>query len=469
MKPTRSLHRCSNCGATATRWAGKCPSCGEWNTLVVDPAKKAAPEARAVALRDVDPHGCRPFPTGVTELDRVLSGGLSAGSVTLLFGEPGVGKSTLVTQILLHVATCGPVALLASAEELSSQVRKRTERLGVVPDSLLVAAVSTVEEIEEAVSRSVPTLTVVDSVQAIFDPDASGSRGSLTQVRACTERLARLAHDSGSAVFVVGHVTKDGDIAGPRTLEHMVDTVVSLEGDRHHSLRFLRALKHRFGPTGDVGILEMRESGLSSVDDPGALLLEDRKVDVPGSTVVPVLDGRRPLLVEIQALTSAAPGYAASSNPSRAGGRRSAQGIDARRLECLLAVLDRRAGVHLGDSDVFVSVTGGVRLSEPAADLALALALYSSAADVAVPEGIAAFGEVGLAGEVRQVPGSARRLAECARLGFTSAVVPESTPKDTYGIDLLRVSTLKEAVELVGAVSLVERRTPEFATTICSW
>lgn len=466
MTAARSLHRCSNCGSTASRWAGKCSSCGEWNTLEPESTEGASKTTSIVRLCDVDPRSCRPFPTGVTEFDRILSGGLSPGSVTLLFGEPGVGKSTLVTQILLHVAAQGSIVLLASAEEVSAQVRRRTKRLSVVPDSLLVAAVSDISQIAEAASLAEPTLIVVDSIQAIFDPDASGARGSLSQIRACTDHLARVARDTRSAVVVVGHVTKDGDIAGPRTLEHMVDTVVSLEGDRHHSLRFVRALKHRFGPTGDVGILEMRESGLCSIDDPGSLLLQDRKIDVPGSAVVPVLDGRRPLLVEIQALTSTTTRSGASSNSSRLGSRRSSRGFDARRLECLLAVLDRRAGVRLGDADVFVSAVGGVTLSEPASDLPLALALYSSSAEIAMPDDLASFGEVGLAGEVRQVPGSKQRLMECARLGFRSVITPESTPETVDGVEMIRVSTLQEAVSVVTRLGLVAQHVSSQPATI---
>jgi len=379
-------------------------------------------------------------PTGVGELDRVLSGGLVAGSVTLAFGEPGVGKSTLLLQALLSVASSGGTALLVSAEECTAQVRSRAERLGPVPPGVVVLATSAVEEIEQTVDGLHPDLVVVDSIQTVGDSAMPGPAGSLVQVRACAERLARVARDSAVPVVLVGHVTKDGSLAGPRTLEHLVDTVVVVEGDRHHALRMLRTVKHRFGPTGEVGLLEMGEAGFVEVADPGPLLLGDRRPEVSGSTVTPLVQGRRPLLVEVQALVC---------DRGAAGARRNVQGLDPQRLSMLLAVLECRAGLDLAGREVFVSATGGVRATEPSTDLALALAVASSATGRPLPPDLVSFGEVGLAGEVRQVSAPERRLNEAARLGFTRALVPAATPQGRWPLELIRVRSLLEGLAAV--------------------
>lgn len=432
----------------AGRWVGRCPECGEWNSLEHWVPPRARPGTGSslggplggpgpVSLAEVDPDACRPLPTGLPELDRVLSGGLVAGSVTLVYGEPGAGKSTLLLQVLASVAAGGAEVLLASAEESVAQVRARAQRLGPVPRGLMVVAATEVGDVEEAVASLGPQLVVVDSVQALIDPAAGGGPGTVGQVRACVDRLARQAREGGAPLVLVGQVTKDGALAGPRALEHLVDTVVALEGDRHHSLRLLRAVKHRFGTTGEVGLFEMGSSGLEEVADPGPLLLGDRQTDVPGSVVVPVLEGRRPLLVEIQALACAGvPGPP----------RRNVQGLDPRRLAALAAVLECRAGIELGSVELFASATGGVRVTEPAADLAVALALASAVAGVPCPADLVSCGEVGLAGEVRQVPGIERRLGEAARLGFTRALVPASGPDGHRGMTVVRVGTVAAAV-----------------------
>lgn len=455
MARTTTTHRCRGCGAVAQRWVGRCSECGEWNSLEQWSAPRprggiarsggggpgggdtAAGSGSPIPLADVDLDGCRPNPTGIGEVDRVLAGGLLAGSVTLVFGEPGVGKSTLLLQVLAAMAARGRTVLLVSAEESAPQVRGRAERLGPLPPGLLVLATPDVAEAEAAAVALAPDLLVVDSIQTIVDPEAGGSPGTLSQVRACVDRLTRLAKDRGTTVVLVGHVTKEGGLAGPRALEHLVDTVVSFEGDRHHSLRMLRAVKHRFGPTGEVGLFEMGEAGLVDVADPGPLLLGDRRPDVPGGVVTALLQGRRPLLVEIQALAcTGAPG----------GPRRNVQGVDARRLAAVVAVLECRAGVDVGPLELFVSATGGIRAVEPAADLPLALAVASAAAGTPLPADLVSFGEVGLAGEIRQVPGTDRRLAEAARLGFTRALVPASTPDGPPALALVRVRTVAEAV-----------------------
>lgn len=442
-RPT-SNYRCAQCGTASPRWSGKCADCGAWNTLEERPLpargslrRSGASEVAPVPLASVDPLGGRPVATGVGEVDRVLAGGLLAGSVTLVYGEPGVGKSTLLLQVLMARARGGATVLLVSAEESATQVRARAERLGPLPAGLLVSATSDITDALRAIEDLDPALVVVDSIQTVVDPDVGGGSGALAQVRACADRLTRVAKQRGTPVLLVGQVTKDGDLAGPRALEHLVDTVCSFEGDRHHALRLLRAVKHRFGPTGEVGLFEMGEEGLRTVVDPGPLLLGDRRPDVPGSAITALLEGRRPLLVELQALGCAGtPGAP----------RRNTQGVDPRRLATVLAVLECRAAVPLGSLELFVSAAGGIRATEPAADLPLALAVASSVAGVALAPDVVSFGEVGLAGELRGVPGSDRRLAEAARLGFRCALVPTSTPDGPPALRLLRVASVTEAL-----------------------
>lgn len=391
---------------------------------------------RPMLLSEVDPAGCCPIPTGIAEVDRVLSGGLVPGSITLLGGEPGIGKSTLVLQIVASLAATGVRTLLVAAEEAAEQVRQRAARLGALTESCYVLSTSDLQSALEAVGQVEPQLLVVDSIQALTDPTVSGRLGSTSQVKECAQALAHLAKATGTATVLVGHVTKDGALAGPRTLEHLVDTVLSFDGDRHHSLRFLTALKHRFGATGELGLFEMAETGLAALTDPSAILLADRQPGVQGAVVAPVIEGRRPLLVEIQALVSG----------SRAAGRRVVQGVPPARLALLLAVLERSVGLDTGALDVFVSTVGGIKVTEPAADLAVSLAVVSACTGIPVPEGIVAFGEVGLAGEIRQSPNPQRRLAEAERLGFTEAYAPISTPRPAGTMQVVKAATIAEAV-----------------------
>jgi DNA repair protein RadA/Sms len=433
---------------TTTRWAGRCPTCGEWNSLVeemvatptgaVTTSALATAGAGPVPLCGVDISGAAARPTGLAELDRVLGGGVVPGSVTLLGGEPGVGKSTLLLQVLRSVADTGAPVVLVSAEESAAQVRLRAERLGPVPPTLLLLETTDVRAVAAIMEELTPALVVVDSIQAVADPDVSGLPGGVPQVRACAEYLVRLAKTHEVPVVLVGHVTKDGALAGPRVLEHLVDTVMTVEGDRHHELRMVRATKHRFGPTGELGLFAMGDAGLAAVTDPHTLLLGDRRSGTPGSAVLPAIEGQRALLVEIQALRTPAP-------PS-APPRRSAQGVDAGRLALLLAVLEQHAGLVLGHTDVFASAVGGIRVTEPAADLALVLALASATRHRALPADMIAFGEVGLGGEIRQVPHAQRRLLEAARIGFQFAFVPASCPDGPPGIMLVRVGSVLEAV-----------------------
>jgi DNA repair protein RadA/Sms len=401
--------------------------------------------AAPVPLCAVDVSGATPRSTGLAELDRVLGGGFVPGSVTLLGGEPGVGKSTLLLQVLRAVAADGADVVLVSAEESAAQVRLRAERLGPVPPTLLLLEATDVRAVRGSMEEQGPALVVVDSIQAVADPDVSGLPGGVPQVRACAEYLVRLAKTHQVPFVLVGHVTKDGALAGPRVLEHLVDTVMTVEGDRHHALRLVRATKHRFGPTGELGLFAMGDAGLAAVADPHKLLLGDRRPGTPGSAVLPAMEGQRALVVEIQALM--APASTGSAPP-----RRSTQGVDAGRLALLLAVLEQHAGVVLGHTDVFASAVGGIRVTEPAADLALVLALASAVARRALPADVVAFGEVGLGGEIRQAPHAPRRLSEAARIGFRRAVVPASCPDGPPGITLLRVASVDEAVDLILAV-----------------
>jgi DNA repair protein RadA/Sms len=402
-----------------------------------------APAPSAIALRDVSTDAAQPLPTGVAEWDRVMAGGVVAGSVTLLFGPPGIGKSTLLFQVLAALASTGADVMLASAEESLAQVRGRAARIGRVPAHLLALEGPDVEAIEAAVGRHRPAIVVVDSLQSVSDPSLPQPAGSLAQVRACVERLTRMAKSSGVPLLLVGHVTKDGDPAGPRAVEHLVDTVLSFEGDRHHALRVLTSVKHRFGPTGEVGIFEMRDDGLRAVPDPGPLMLGDRMAGVPGSAVVPVLQGRRPLLVEVQALLGT--GAASWSRPH-------CLGVDGARANLLVAVLACRTGITIpAGADFFVAAVGGISVTEPAADLALALAMASVVDGRAIPPDVVAFGELGLAGEVRTVAGADRRLAEAQRAGFGRALVPVSVTHDATppGLEVHGVRTLAEALAVV--------------------
>jgi DNA repair protein RadA/Sms len=382
-------------------------------------------------------------PTGVEELDRVLGGGLVGGSVTLLGGEPGIGKSTLMLQALARMAAAGAQVLLVTAEESKEQVRLRAERLDALHPNLLIVAETSLPHVLTHVAEVGPDVLAVDSIQTVADPDVPGVPGSVSQVRECAHRLVRLAKDRGLATLLVGHVTKDGNIAGPRALEHVVDTVLAFEGDRHHALRMLRALKHRFGSTHELGLFAMEEEGLLDVSDPSSLFLADRRTGLPGSVVTAVLEGARPVLVEVQALVT----------PTRAPmPRRSSQGLDANRMTMLLAVLDARAGMPVADADVYASVAGGIRVTEAGSDLAVALAVASARIGRPVAADLVAVGEVGLGGEVRQAAQTSRRLAEAARLGFGTAIVPASVA-DTPDITLVRVNTVHEAL---GAAGLTE-------------
>jgi DNA repair protein RadA/Sms len=457
----QSRYVCQSCGASVLRWEGQCRTCGEWNSLVEtvvreDPRPRvlasATPGAMPVPLSHAGEAGGEARrPVGIGELDRVLGGGLVAGSVVLLGGEPGIGKSTLLLQAAAGVAdsphpAAASTVLYATGEESTSQVRLRAGRLGLtdgrVGDAIRVVAETGVGRIVDLARQDRPGLLVVDSVQTVASEELEGPPGSVGQVREATQRLMEYAKGEGVPVILVGHVTKDGTLAGPKTLEHLVDVVLSVEGDRTGGLRLLRATKNRYGSTEEVGVFEMGERGLAEVADPARAFLADHDAPAPGSVVAPVLEGSRPILVEVQALV------APTAAPSP---RRTASGVDPNRLALLVAVLGRRAGIGLGSHDVYANLAGGLSVSEPGLDLPLALALASSLRDRPLVTGTVAIGEVGLLGELRAVGGLDRRLREAARLGFTRALVPRPRGRDVPvvpGMEVLVVGSLGDAVRL---------------------
>lgn len=449
MAKTRTVHRCQECGAVSPRWVGRCADCGAWGTVVEEreephasgtgPAGLAVAASPPVALSELAAVDAAPVATGLGELDRVLGGGLVPGSVTLIGGEPGIGKSTVLLQTLGAMAAGGARALLVSAEESGAQVRRRADRLGAVGPGIWLVAETALPGIRQAIETVQPDVVVIDSIQTVWDPELDSAPGSVAQVRGCAHALAGLARVGGHATVLVGHVTKEGALAGPRVLEHLVDTVLTFEGDRHHALRMLRAVKHRFGPTGELGLFEMTDAGMRGVPDASGVFLGDRRQGTPGSVVFPALEGIRPLLVELQALTV----------PTKAPApRRSASGVDQGRLGLLLAVLERRANLSTASADVYASAVGGVRVSEPGVDLALCLAVASTLIGRPVPADVVVVGEIGLGGEIRQVSHTARRLAEAGRLGFGRAVVPDTAPAD-LPLPAVRVRSLAEAVDLL--------------------
>jgi DNA repair protein RadA/Sms len=450
----QSRYVCQSCGASVLRWEGQCRSCGEWNTLVetvVREAPRPRPSASAtlghggapVPLSHADDAAPIRTPVGISELDRVLGGGLVAGSVVLLGGEPGIGKSTLLLQMAAGMAA-GAQVLYATGEESPGQVRLRAARLGLttgpVADAVRVVAETGVGRIIDLAREERPGLLMVDSVQTVGSEELDGAPGSVGQVREVALRMMELAKGEGIPVVLVGHVTKDGTLAGPKTLEHLVDVVLSVEGDRSGALRLLRAAKNRFGSTEEVGVFEMGERGLAEVPDPARAFLGEHEWPAPGSVPAPVLEGTRPLLVEVQALV------APTGAPAP---RRTTSGVDPNRLALLVAVLGRRAGIGLAGHDVYANLAGGLAVAEPGLDLPLALALASSFRDLPLITGTVAIGEVGLLGELRPVSGLERRLREAARLGFTRAVVPKAggrAPTRVDGLEAVSVGSLADAI-----------------------
>ncbi len=461
MPKTRTEYVCQNCGATFVKWYGRCPECGEWNTLTEHVVAKkdtgrgarvrsAMPLVETTPPRpitDIDTEDFQRLPVQMGELRRVLGGGIVPGMAVLVGGEPGIGKSTLLLQLAAEIARHVGPALYVTGEESAQQVKLRAQRLGIADPNLYILAEIHLETILHHIEQMQPALVVVDSIQAVYSEALPAAAGNVSQVKECAARLLRLTKIHHIPLFLVGHVTKEGVIAGPRVLEHMVDTVLYFEGERFHAYRILRAVKNRFGSTNEVGVFEMGERGLAEVPNPSEAFLAERLPNASGSAIAVTMEGSRPLLVEVQALTSTT----AFSQP-----RRTVNGVDFNRLLLLTAVLSKRVGLRLSDQDVFVNVVGGLRVDEPAADLAIAVAVASSMKNRPVPADVILVGEVGLSGEVRSVSYLLQRLREASKLGFRRAVVPRTHVHKgdalPANMEVLRARTLREALEHVGLV-----------------
>lgn len=437
----KTVFVCGECGYESSKWLGRCPNCESWNTFVesapVQQIKKGISSQRALPLREVQADAARRIPSGIGELDRVLGGGIVGGSAVLLGGDPGIGKSTLLMQMAGSLTNQGSV-LYVTGEESAAQLKLRAQRLGAGGDMLLLAETD-ITVIESEIERIKPAFLIIDSIQTMYCPDIASAPGSVSQVREATSFLTRVAKTTGTAVFIVGHVTKEGAIAGPRVLEHMVDTVLSFEGDRHDAFRLLRSVKNRYGSTNEIGVFEMGERGMEEIPDPSGMFLTG--TDAPGCAVTCALEGTRPMLVEVQSLISNTP----FSNP-----RRMSAGLELNRLILLLAVLEKKAYLSLADKDVYINVVGGMRLEERCCDLAVAMCIASALIDAPMPKNTVCLGEISLTGEVRGAGRMEKRAAECARLGYERLIIPRLAAfKAPSGIELIRVGTLAEAVKVL--------------------
>lgn len=454
MAKEKTIYTCTACGGTSAKWLGKCPHCEEWNTLIegveessiqsknrYSNARSLAPASAVTPLSEIEAQDVDRTPSGIEELDRVLGGGIVEAGVVLIGGDPGIGKSTLLLQAMDAIQRRAGNTLYVTGEESGSQVAMRARRLGLDQSGVSVLAETQLEKIIATLEARAPRIAVIDSIQTVYSEQLSSAPGSVSQVRECAAHLTRLAKTSGISIVLVGHVTKEGALAGPRVLEHMVDTVLYFEGETHSSFRLVRAIKNRFGAVNEIGVFAMTERGLKGVSNPSAIFLSQHAEPVAGSCVMVTLEGSRPLLVEIQALVD-------HSGPSP---RRLSVGLDRDRLAMLLAVLHRHAGVACMDQDVFVNAVGGVRISEPAADLAVLLAIQSSLRGRPLPKGFLAFGEIGLAGEVRPAPRGQERLKEAAKLGFTVALIPKANApkKPIEGLTVHAVERVDEAINWV--------------------
>ncbi len=443
---------CSSCGHESSKWVGQCPGCREWNTMVEAPVERKSSAVRVVGLRgiaepvslsQVDAADDARISTGMDELDRVLGGGIVGGSLVLVGGDPGIGKSTILLQVCRNLATDGRSVLYISGEESLRQIKLRANRMGEFAGDLKFLCETSLKTIQDIIERNRPEIVVIDSIQTMYSEDGTSAPGSVSQVREATTVLMNLAKGLGISIFIVGHVTKEGVVAGPRVLEHMVDTVLYFEGDRSATYRILRGVKNRFGSTNEIGVFEMTQTGLSEVENPSEFMLNGKPEDASGSVVACLMEGTRPILLEVQALVC-------RSNFGMP--RRTAAGADYNRVNLLMAVLEKRAGIHLGDQDAYVNIAGGMRINEPAIDLAIVMALASSFRNSAIDEKTVIFGEVGLAGEVRSVSSAEQRVREAAKLGFKRCILPKSCVAklgDVSGIEVVGVANVSEAIELL--------------------
>ena len=447
-KGKTSVFFCQNCGYESAKWMGQCPACHEWNSFAEEPVqkdtktvKRTAEASRPKQLREIQIDDSSRKSTGIGELDRVLGGGIVTGSLVLVGGDPGIGKSTLLLQVCRNLTARQEKVLYISGEESLQQIKLRANRMGEFSDSLLILCETNLENIREAIQRIQPSVVIIDSIQTMYNENVSSAPGSVSQVRESTGVLLQIAKGMGVTVFIVGHVTKEGVVAGPRVLEHMVDTVLYFEGDRHAAYRILRGVKNRFGSTNEIGVFEMREDGLREVLNPSEFMLEGKPENASGSVVACSMEGTRPILIEIQALVC---------QSNLAYPRRTADGADLNRVNLLLAVLEKRLGLHLSACDAYINIAGGIRMREPAVDLGIVMALISSYKDVPVSDKTIVFGEVGLSGEVRAVSMAKQRVQEAKRLGFTKVILPKSSMdqvKDIKGIELIGVSAVWDAMK----------------------
>ena len=448
MKKVKTSFFCQSCGHQSLKWVGKCPSCGQWNTFVEEEIRDVSPGARAeltfnekpLPMDTITSDERERLKSGIEEVDRVLGGGIVRGSAVLVGGDPGIGKSTLLLQVMQHLAAKGLKVLYVSGEESARQIKMRGERIGATSGNILILVEVDLENIIKYIRETKPAAVVVDSIQTVYSSHLSSAPGSVGQVREASERLIIFAKKSGIPVFLIGHVTKDGSIAGPKVLEHMVDTVLYFEGDSGHSYRMIRGMKNRFGPTNEIGVFEMRDRGLVEVLNPSEYFLAERPEGSSGSVVVPSMEGTRPILVEIQSLVS----------PTNFGmPRRTAIGVDVNRVSLLVAVLEKVCGLRLGSHDVFINVAGGVRVTEPAVDLGIISAMASSFLDRTIDPGTVVFGEVGLTGEVRGIHQMELRIREAERMGFSRCIHPRTSPRETGKFGKIRIVKIRNIRELI--------------------
>ncbi len=454
MAKIKTKYVCQECGYENSKWLGKCPECSKWNTFVEEIEEKTSKSNKEVFV--IDKSSSRPlninsietikeqrFSTCINELDRVLGGGVVKGSLVLVGGDPGIGKSTLLIQVSSNVANSGKKVLYISGEESASQIKMRAQRLGIKSDNLYIFAENNLSIIEAHLESVNPDLIILDSIQTVFSPEITSAPGTVSQIKEGTSRFMKISKKMGISTFVVGHVTKEGALAGPKVLEHMVDTVLYFEGERFNTYRLIRAVKNRFGSTNELGVFEMREVGLVELENPSKILIAEKPKDVAGSIIISTVEGTRPMLLELQALAS----------PTSFGiPKRTATGVDYNRVSLLMAVLEKRVGMQIQNQDIYINVVGGIKINEPSIDLGIVMAIASSFRNIPIDGNVAITGEVGLTGEVRAVSFIEKRIAECKKLGFTKIVIPKSNyeaVKDVKGIDICPVDSVRQAINIV--------------------
>ncbi|MCC0638209.1 MULTISPECIES: DNA repair protein RadA [unclassified Clostridioides] len=452
MAKIKTKYVCQSCGYETAKWLGKCPECTKWNTFVEEVDQKSTKKevfiidkssSKPVSITSIESKEEERFTTDIKELDRVLGGGIVKGSLVLVGGDPGIGKSTLLIQVSSNVANLGKTVLYITGEESESQIKMRAKRLGINSENLYIFAENNLSIIESYLESVNPQLIILDSIQTVFSPEISSAPGTVSQIKEGTSKFMKISKKMGISTFIVGHVTKEGSLAGPKLLEHMVDTVLYFEGERYNTYRLVRAVKNRFGSTNELGVFEMRDLGLVELDNPSKILISEKPKDVAGSVIISTVEGTRPMLLELQALVS----------PTSFGiARRTSTGVDYNRVGMLLAVLEKRVGLQIQNQDVYINIVGGIKINEPSIDLGIAISVASSFRNIPIDEDIAVTGEVGLTGEVRSVSFIEKRIAECKKLGFKKIVVPRSNydvVKDTKGIEIWPVDNLRQAINIV--------------------